>query len=166
VDKLNRWLTLLANTGVLVGIIFLAIEIRQNTDNLEMNRQIALAEAYSTRNNTVQSAQIEAAMSEDFADIYVKWQQSGSKSLSDAERFRVESWEVARMFRAESQYIMWEQGLLPHEFIETLRDITLRNVQGWRDLGITWIPIGGYRDEVNRALAEIDRRKPVEAEGT
>ncbi len=131
-----------------------------------MNRQIALAEAYSTRNNTVQSAQIEAAMSEDFADIYVKWQQGGSKSLSDAERFRVESWEVARMFRAESQYIMWQQGLLPDEFIETLRDITLRNVQGWRDLDITWIPIGGYRDEVNRALAEIDRREPVEAEGT
>ncbi len=149
-----------------MGIIFLAIEIRQNTDNLEMNRQIALAEAYSTRNNTVQSAQIEAAMSEDFADIYVKWQQGGSKSLSDAERFRVESWEVARMFRAESQYIMWQQGLLPDEFIETLRDITLRNVQGWRDLDITWIPIGGYRDEVNRALAEIDRREPVEAEGT
>ena len=31
-DQLNRWLTLGANVGVLVGIIFLAVEIRQNSD--------------------------------------------------------------------------------------------------------------------------------------
>ena len=31
VDKLNRWLTLVANLGVIVGIIFLIVEIRQNT---------------------------------------------------------------------------------------------------------------------------------------
>ena len=30
-DRLNRWLTLLANIGVVAGIIFLAIEINQNT---------------------------------------------------------------------------------------------------------------------------------------
>jgi hypothetical protein len=31
-DRLNRWLTLGANLGVLVGIIILAVEIRQNSD--------------------------------------------------------------------------------------------------------------------------------------
>ncbi len=30
-DRLNRWLTLGANLGVLVGIIILAVEIRQNS---------------------------------------------------------------------------------------------------------------------------------------
>ena len=30
-DKLNRWLTLLTNLGVVAGIIFLAIELNQNT---------------------------------------------------------------------------------------------------------------------------------------
>ena len=30
-DRLNRWLALAANIGVLVGIVFLAVEIRQNT---------------------------------------------------------------------------------------------------------------------------------------
>ena len=30
-DKINQWLTLLANIGVVVGIIFLALEIRTNT---------------------------------------------------------------------------------------------------------------------------------------
>jgi len=31
-EKMNTWLTLLANVGVLVGIVFLALEIQQNTD--------------------------------------------------------------------------------------------------------------------------------------
>ena len=33
-DKINRWLTLGANLGVVVGILFLAIELRQNNENL------------------------------------------------------------------------------------------------------------------------------------
>jgi len=32
VDSTNRWLTLIANIGVIVGLIFLALEIRQNTE--------------------------------------------------------------------------------------------------------------------------------------
>ena len=31
-EKVNHWLTLLANVGVLVGIVFLVIEVRQNTE--------------------------------------------------------------------------------------------------------------------------------------
>ena len=34
-DSINRWLTLGANLGVLVGIIFLATELRQNNELLE-----------------------------------------------------------------------------------------------------------------------------------
>ena len=33
-DRPNRWLTLGANIGVLFGIVFLAIEVRQNNENL------------------------------------------------------------------------------------------------------------------------------------
>ena len=33
-DKLNRWLTLGANLGVVIGLVFLAIEVRQNNENL------------------------------------------------------------------------------------------------------------------------------------
>jgi len=34
-DNLNKWLTLVANIGVLLGIIFLAIEIQQNTNMMQ-----------------------------------------------------------------------------------------------------------------------------------
>ena len=38
-ENTNRWLTLAANLGVIVGIVFLGFEIRQNTN-------IAKASAY------------------------------------------------------------------------------------------------------------------------
>ena len=165
-EKLDRLFTISANLAVLVGIVFLAIEVQQNTENLKMNRQIALADAYSARNSVVQSAQVDAAMSADFADVYVKWQSGGVDSLTAAERFRVESWEIARIFRTEIQYDRWEKGLLPEEFIETLRLITDRFASDWRDLGLLWIPIGGYREEVIQALQRIDLEKPVVSEGS
>ncbi len=40
-DRLNRWLTLGANLGVLVGIIFLAVEIRQTQAWLGSNFQMS-----------------------------------------------------------------------------------------------------------------------------
>ena len=40
-DRLNQWLTLLANFGVVAGIVFLAVEIRQNQALLEQNQQTA-----------------------------------------------------------------------------------------------------------------------------
>ena len=41
-DRFNRWLTLAANIGVLVGIVFLALEIRQNSDHLALQLEFAV----------------------------------------------------------------------------------------------------------------------------
>lgn len=42
--KINTWMTLLANFGVLAGIIFLAVEIRQNSDAIRAQTRAQLAE--------------------------------------------------------------------------------------------------------------------------
>lgn len=44
-EQLNEWLTLAANVGVIAGIVFLAIEIQQNTESIEQNTRIARANA-------------------------------------------------------------------------------------------------------------------------
>ena len=41
-EKLNHWLTLLANIGVIAGIIFLAVEINQNTDMMRAQTRSAV----------------------------------------------------------------------------------------------------------------------------
>jgi len=36
IDRLNRWIALLANLGVLVGIFLVLVELRQNTESAEL----------------------------------------------------------------------------------------------------------------------------------
>ena len=54
-NKLNQWLTLLANIGVIAGIVFLGVEIRQNTEMIQSQtrdsiteKQIAVFEWWAT----------------------------------------------------------------------------------------------------------------------
>ena len=44
-DSLNKWLTLASNVGVIVGIVFLTVEIGQNQESIELQNSINLAEA-------------------------------------------------------------------------------------------------------------------------
>ena len=81
-EKLNSWLAVLANLGVLIGIFFLAIELRQNNELMEaearFNRVSASGEAYN-----IQSTNGE------LAEIHVKVNKS--QSLTDVELYRYES---------------------------------------------------------------------------
>ena len=43
-DRINQWLTLLANLGVLLGIGILAIEIRQNTEMMKAQIRDSMSE--------------------------------------------------------------------------------------------------------------------------
>ncbi len=49
-SKVNQWLTLLANIGVLAGIVFLAIEIRQSGDAVTAQMQDSIADGFIALN--------------------------------------------------------------------------------------------------------------------
>ena len=49
-NKVNHWLTLLANIGVLAGIVFLAIEIRQSGDAVTAQMQDSIADGFIALN--------------------------------------------------------------------------------------------------------------------
>lgn len=49
-DRLNRWLTLGANLAVLVGLVFLVIEIKQNNDMVMAQTRSAIS--YAIIDNT------------------------------------------------------------------------------------------------------------------
>jgi hypothetical protein len=50
-DRLNSWLTLIANVGVLGGFLFLAYEIQQNTAQLRAEASYSINEALSSLNS-------------------------------------------------------------------------------------------------------------------
>ncbi len=49
-DKVNQWLTLLANVGVLVGIVFLAVELRNSSSAISAQTQDSIADGFITLN--------------------------------------------------------------------------------------------------------------------
>ncbi len=45
-DNLIKWLTICANLAILVGLVFVILEIRQNNDALKIQSQDAIAEGF------------------------------------------------------------------------------------------------------------------------
>ncbi len=80
IDRLNRWLTLVANFGVLIGIIFLSIETSQNTASLDIS-----AREYRTSNLINNASMI--IESEPLTDVLSKIGYRGDYCLVDLEKF-------------------------------------------------------------------------------
>jgi hypothetical protein len=47
-DRLNQWLSLAANAGVIAGFVLLAVQMKQNTDALQLQNQIELGRGAMT----------------------------------------------------------------------------------------------------------------------
>ncbi|MDX1405318.1 MAG: hypothetical protein R3192_12305 [Woeseiaceae bacterium] len=75
-DKINQWLTTIANFGVIIGIIFLVIEIRQTSTQIEQNTVVLQAQ---TLESTVE---VNAVIAE-HSEIWLKG--SNDEPLTNAE---------------------------------------------------------------------------------
>jgi hypothetical protein len=82
VDKTNQWLTLVANLGVIAGLVFLGYEIRQNTN-------IAKASAY--RENIQDIAEWRELFISDaeVARLYATYSSEGLEALDDMDEGRI-----------------------------------------------------------------------------
>jgi hypothetical protein len=112
-DRLNRWLTLGANIGVLVGIVVLIVEIAQNTEM--MRAQMAQERA----NQIVQK--MDANIHSDYwPAIAAKRDEAGSPrewiaSLTGDEIQRVVSTYYRDIGDIRNQFYQYQQGYLPQE---------------------------------------------------
>ena len=82
-DKLNTWLSLGANVGVVIGLMLLIIEINQNTEMMQ-------AQINQSRTDTALSEQQAGFNSDYIPGIRVKV--ARGEQLSDEEMIRYENW--------------------------------------------------------------------------
>ena len=120
-EKMNHWLTLLANIGVLVGMVFLVIEVRQNTIATEQ-------ETVSNFQNGFAAVELMIASNPEFGDLLAKGR-NGEK-LTPAEFVRLQAFyrNVLRTWQTNiSRYDSgglssetWEgtQALMSQTFLE------------------------------------------------
>lgn len=80
IDRLNRWMILAANIGVLAGIVFLGFELRQNT-------VITRLEAANKFQNSFSEIEFFIAQNPEFAALLVKGREG--EDLSGAAQFRL-----------------------------------------------------------------------------
>lgn len=86
--RLNDWLTLLANFGVVVGIVFLVIEVRQNQAAIEESNLINRVQARSMEIDQFNDFRAFVSQSEDLSRIWVEG--SGGQPLDAVEQSRFE----------------------------------------------------------------------------
>ncbi len=102
VDKINKWLTLIANLGVLLGVFLVAYELQQNR----------IAIQAQTRSDI--SAQTVESLVQTMANMpLLEAQQKVLKGqdLTPVEARLLTLWEIARFRRWENAYYQYRQGL-------------------------------------------------------
>ena len=72
-DRLNRWLTLIANIGVIVGIAFLAIEIRQANRIAIASTEIGVRNGWLQLNESIYASSEVAGLWIKAADPNTQW---------------------------------------------------------------------------------------------
>ena len=129
-DNLNRWLTFAANFGVFVGIVFLAVELRQNNELMESERRYNRLQVGTAINSTF----IE---NPNLAEILIK--ATSGQEITGTERYLLDS-HINNVFQIWQWY--WLE-VPPAEFPTSLISANFQNqfvVSRWESYKQLFIP--------------------------
>ena len=108
-DRLNRWLTLTANIGVVLGLLLLIFELRQNQD-------LVRAQIHQARSDAWVSNRFESADSEFLLPAYDKFIKAGGPldltafdSLDPTESARITRYAQALMGDYDNLFYQFRQ---------------------------------------------------------
>ena len=148
-DKLNNWLVLIANVGVVIGIFALVTELNHSS-------RLAEVSAFQNRMTEIQEAYVQLALSNDLTSIIEKYESEGVNSLSPVEFRRMRAWETGVINRMQGQYFQYQQGFLGRLSIDrTLDFIATEAWEKWSDFGLTGdIDIPEWQEEIEARLSE------------
>jgi hypothetical protein len=156
-ERLNHWLMVLANLGVIAGIVFLAYEIRVNTQALTATTSTSYLQNWM---NTSQPPDTE------LAEILATVGTQGWEAVPPARRSRVISFRIVQLKASEFAHYQWSQGLLDHQLWESndagmygyfwgFPDVM--EIYTFADIRATFYE--GFRNHVDEMIADICSRK-------
>ena len=126
-EKVNTWLSLGANIGVVIGLILLIVEIGQNTDMMR-------AQMNQHRTDTALFQQYSMSDTDYIATIIVKARRG--EELTEVEMLRLDA--RMRAFNRNQDNNLWQynQGYLGENIPRSIKG-AVRSVIGGSELGIT-----------------------------
>jgi len=155
-DNVNKWLTLAANVGVLIGLLLLVAELNQN-------RAVLRAQIHQSRADSFVSTRVALGDSEFLLPALTKLRAAGGlddpaeglKALDEIERERVRTFFQAGYADFDNQYYQYRLGYLDENFYRSRVVRTIRAVTPiWIELGITNQGTPEFQAEVQRIYSE------------
>ena len=148
-DKLNKWLTLIANLGVLIGVFFLVVELRQS--NSIANREAA--SEITSAGSKLNSGVVE---NPEFAMLRSKLRDADAE-LSPMEEEQALSWTLMQL----NFYILvdnsYENGLIDESLYEIYQQASLRTVRRYPGMFNFLIEVLSELKLTSRSNSIIDR---------
>ena len=154
INELGSLGEFIGSIGIVVTLIYLAIEIRQNRHSMDESRKMALADALLRRNDLLERSVMQSALSESMVEIVLRARNEGLQSLSKVDVGRLRLYETARAIRMEAQYYQWKYGLLDDGSLELAVNILRNGVwKLWQELGAAH-GTREFREAMRKALDE------------
>ena len=152
---------LLGSIAVLATLVYLSVQIRQNTRSMDESKKLALAQTYQVRSDALQMMLVHAADSEHIGPIITKLTGAGYpedigalEHLSKLERQRFRLWQIAQETHWDNMFFQYQQGFIDEEYYrDSFRKRVKRLAPTWKALKVA----GARRtfdDEVESILAE------------
>ena len=149
-DSVNRWLTLSANVGVMIGLILLVIELNQNSS-------LVRAQIHQARSDNYVSNMIALADTENLLPAYEKLINAGAlnaaalDTLDSIERARVRRYAQARLGGYDNLFYQYRLGYLDDEFYQSRVVVSVgRMTPLWEEFGLLEGATPGFAAEVRR----------------
>ena len=147
--------------SVVATLVYLAIQIRQNTRAMDDSRQLALAQTYQMRADSLQNMLVQAAESDRIGPIITKLVEAGYPDdvasldqLTSVERGRFRQWQIAQQTYWDNMFFQYQQGFLDEEYYrDSFRERVRRLAPIWDALGVRGSR-PSFLQEVERIRAE------------
>ncbi len=128
-ERLNTWLSFSTNVGVVLGLIFLAVEISQNSDLMRIQISQSRADAAMAFNESVSN-------SDYLPEILLKVE--ANEELSAEEALRYENWFRAANRTQDNVLQQYNAGMLSGNSPRSVRDFAEKVVAPYRQAREEW----------------------------
>ena len=144
--KTNTFITLstaTANIGVLVGLVFLIFELRQNS-------KIALSQIRQERTLSVIDQYSAYAQKEEFTDLLTRAFGDGDfDSITKKEWGQIRYYELARAARLEDVFFQYSQGLIDETLYRLSLNMAASRLSIWK-----WLKVSNPNPDFSAAIAD------------
>ncbi len=133
-ERVNQWLTLLANLGVLVGIVFLAAEVRQSNRIAIATTEISVRDQFRSNNELVLANDAIAELLVKAADANAEFSYAETEQLYAYLFILINTWK--------SIEIANENGMLPRATFDVVFDdihVVLQDYPALRPIARSWV---------------------------